>query len=78
MPERSEDNLVLTNSLKSLSRAQNRACEVTLAFSSLKKISNACNRDTSRSLLSQGFVLINLFAPGHQMRRKVKRKIVPG
>jgi len=78
MPECSEDNLVLTNSLRSLSRAQNRACEVTLAFSSLKKSSNACNRDTSRSLPSQGFVLIDLFAQDHQMRRKVKRKIVQG
>jgi hypothetical protein len=78
MPERSEDRLVLTNFRKSPSRAQNRAWEVTLTLSPLKTIPNACDSDTSRSLLKQGFVHISLFAQGHQTRRKAKRKIVQG
>jgi len=78
MAERREDKLVLANFRVSLLRAQNRACEVPPTFSSLNRISAECNRHTSRSLPSQEFVLISLFAQGHQTRRKVKLKIVPG
>ena len=78
MPERTEDNLVLTNFRKSLARAQNRAREVTLAFSSLNRISAECNRVTSRSLPVKSSCSFSLFAQGHQTRRKVKLKIVPG
>jgi hypothetical protein len=76
-PQRNEDKLVLANFRKSFSRAQNRACEGTLAFSSLNGISNALYRATSRSPPSQGFVLINLAAQAHQSVGEMKRKIVP-
>ena len=73
-----EDNLVLANFRESPSRAQNRACDVTLALAPLNKISNECNRHTSRRLSSQWFLPLNLVAQDHQTRKKAKRKIVPG